>query len=439
MRLRHAAFRGRDTRLVFFRGVRLGLLIVFASFTAAQAAGQETRLTLQTLVQPSTVFHQDGQAVKFAVHGFLEFQSLDELFIWIDQQAGLWQFGTPGERKEFASSLLWRGMQSRLVSMQYEKSLEILLTHTAADLSTAVGRVRTSSAPAIYKGLHWQLDSGEYKSNFLKLQAHWKSSLNCWSASPSIPGRVLSNWYPIEEGIELFGAVYDSTEHFWQAVKYHPDIRLKDLLDQLDLLNNVSWTRFLDRLSSDQTVYLEHTYAIEFLRSNLQAQRREWFRRELAQLAAAANQPVRQIQQRGAGYPGGFRFSALQQKVLWGDLADLFHLIYFFGISRDDLLELDGLKPVMEELRKNHFDAIYLDGYRGGKVDFIGPEFQQLMLEIWKVKYLEMERFGEVIRSTKGLYLDHFLNDGDSPDIPIPIYVGFLNQIREMALRQNPR
>jgi hypothetical protein len=36
------------------------------------------------------------------------------------------------------------------------------------------------------------------------------------------------------------------------------------------------------------------------------------------------------------------------------------------------------------------------------------------------------------------VYLDHFLNDGDSPDIPIPIYVGYLNQIREMSLKLKP-
>lgn len=29
--------------------------------------------------------------------------------------------------------------------------------------------------------------------------------------------------------------------------------------------------------------------------------------------------------------------------------------------------------------------------------------------------------------------LSHFLNDGDSPDIPIPVYVGYLNQIRLLA------
>jgi len=32
--------------------------------------------------------------------------------------------------------------------------------------------------------------------------------------------------------------------------------------------------------------------------------------------------------------------------------------------------------------------------------------------------------------------LEHFLNDGDSPDIPIPVYVGYLNEIRQMAKSQ---
>ena len=33
------------------------------------------------------------------------------------------------------------------------------------------------------------------------------------------------------------------------------------------------------------------------------------------------------------------------------------------------------------------------------------------------------------------IHLSHFLNDGDSPDIPIPIYVDYLNQIRDLARR----
>jgi len=56
------------------------------------------------------------------------------------------------------------------------------------------------------------------------------------------------------------------------------------------------------------------------------------------------------------------------------------------------------------------------------------------MLDIWKVKYLQVPRFREVIRSIPlEIRLSHFLNDGDSPDIPIPTYVEYLNQIRNQA------
>jgi hypothetical protein len=48
-------------------------------------------------------------------------------------------------------------------------------------------------------------------------------------------------------------------------------------------------------------------------------------------------------------------------------------------------------------------------------MNFIDREFQQLMLEIWKVKLRRIKRFGEVIRSTRGVKLDHYLNDADSP------------------------
>jgi hypothetical protein len=45
-----------------------------------------------------------------------------------------------------------------------------------------------------------------------------------------------------------------------------------------------------------------------------------------------------------------------------------------------------------------------------------------------------MERFNEVIRSIpREVKIEHYLNDGDSPDIPIPVYIGYLNQIRDMA------
>jgi hypothetical protein len=68
---------------------------------------------------------------------------------------------------------------------------------------------------------------------------------------------------------------------------------------------------------------------------------------------------------------------------------------------------------------------------------FISEDFRSLMLEIWRVKYLKMKRFREVISAIPmEIRLAHFLNDGDSPDIPIPIYVEYLNRIRELARAQ---
>jgi hypothetical protein len=67
---------------------------------------------------------------------------------------------------------------------------------------------------------------------------------------------------------------------------------------------------------------------------------------------------------------------------------------------------------------------------------FISHDLRSLMLEIWRVKYLQMPRFREVISAIPAeIRLEHFLNDGDSPDIPIPVYVQYLNQIRDLARR----
>ena len=397
----------------------------------------ERALGLQDMVDPSTVFRSDGEVVKFALHGFVEFQNLNGLFRYIDDQAGRWKFASTRERENFAAGLLRRGMQSRLISMQYEMPLELLMTHTAQDLSNAVGKVRMPSAPLIFKGSNWQVTPEMYRSTFLQLQEHWKGSLNCWSASRSIPARATSNWYLIDEGIRLFGALYDSTEHFWQAIKYHPEVRPGDLLKILDLVDRVAWAPWLEKLTGTQEIYLKNTYALEFLRANLEPKRRAWFRQELTRYGNDGR-TARQLQQRDDKAPGAFLFTALEEKVLWGDLADVFHLVYFFSTTYSDASHAEELQGLMGGLRRYRFDGVYLDGYRTGKMDFISRDFRELMFEIWKVKYLENRRIGEVIRSTKGVYLDHFLNDGDSPDIPIPIYVGYLNKIRDMALKMTP-
>lgn len=387
----------------------LKLLLAVAPLLLSPCVAYCQALSLQSLVSPSTVIQEDGVPVKFAVHGFIEFSSLAELFPYVESQTRRWP-GSRGfddtARRKLGPELLRRGIESRVVSMVDERPLETLITHTQAQLQQALAEVKAPVPPG-------------YAEAFLAVQDKWKHSLNCWSASPSIPGRVLSNWYPIEEGIRLYGETYDSTEHFWQSVKYHPDVTVADVTGLLDAMEKIDWTAWLQRLDDDPAIYLPNAYAVEFLRHNLARERLEWFRQELTRAKVSREEHPRIIQQRGSV---GLRFSAFEEKVLWGDLADLFHLVYTFSQPDD---------PFRKQLAKNHFDAVYLEGRRMG---FISEEFRSLMLEIWKVKYLQMPRFGEVIRSIPmEIRLSHFLNDGDSPDIPIPVYVDYLNQIRDMA------
>ena len=412
----------------------LASLSIFAALLGLLPAQQPT-LTLRELVDPSSIFRNQDGAVPVFLHAFIEFRNLENLFDYIDTQAGRWRFESPSDRKSFADSLLRRGIESRIISMTYEKPREILLTHTRGELAAAVDRVPTKSAPLIYQGKHWQLDRALYREMLLDLQRRWRSSLNCWSASPSIAGRVLSNWYIIEEGIDLFNARYDSTEHFWQAVKYHPRVRLKDLLEVLGQVAAVPWEPWIEQLANDQKIHFEHGYAVEFLRKNLSPRQLQWFAAEIEKQSRRFNLPVRELQQRDPALPWKLRYTPPQEKILWGDLADVFHLLFFFARLDEGRLRFAEMNPVLDSLSRYRFDGIYLSGYGSGRMDFVSPEFRQLMLEIWKVKFLKMQRFREVLRSTRGLRLLHFLNDGDSPDIPIPVYVGFLDEIREMALR----
>jgi hypothetical protein len=382
------------------------VLITVAMAVPARAE----QLSLQSLVTPSTVLlSKDDHPITFALHGFLEFESLNEMFSYIRSQDQRWKSNGGIDEKQRQAAmrdLLFRGVESRVVSMVDEGPLETLVTHTREELLTALAAVK-EPVPA------------GYAEAFLAVQEKWKHSLNCWSASPSIAARVLSNWYPINEGIQLYGATYDSTEHFWQAVKYHPDTTVGEVTALLSVLEKQDWGTLLARLDDDPKIYLPNAYAVEFLRANLKPERLRQFRRDLGGHGLRPDEKARTAQQRGET---PFRFSAFEEKTLWGDLADTFHLVYTFS-SADD--------AIRKTLAEHHFDAIYLGESRMG---FISDEFRSLMLEIWRVKYLQMARFREVISSIPvEIRLEHFLNDGDSPDIPIPVYVGYLNQIRDMA------
>jgi hypothetical protein len=392
----------------FDASARATILLLLAAVILVAPLRAE-QISLQAIVTPSTTILKDGRPVLFALHGFIEFKTLADLFPYIESQTQRWKTGLDDVgRERLARELLRRGIESRIVSMIDERPLEALVTHTSEELKRALTQVKEPVPPG-------------YAEAFLAVQEKWKHSLNCWSAAPSIPARVLSNWYPIEEGIELYGSTYDSTEHFWQAVKYHPDITVAQLVELLGVLEQKDWAPWLGRLDADPKLYLPNAYAVEFLRHNLAPERIAWFRTELAAHALRPADHARLVQQRGAT---PFRFSAFEEKVLWGDLADLFHLVYAFSTPDD---------PVRKTLADRHFDAVYLGGRRVG---FISREFRSLMLEIWRVKYLQMPRFREVISSIPmEIKLSHFLNDGDSPDIPIPIYIDYLNQIRDLARR----
>jgi hypothetical protein len=382
-----------------------------AVMAALGVPAQTQQVSLQEIVTPSTVLMKDGHPVVFALHGFIEFKSLVEMFSYIESQSQRWSDRlTTEERQRLARDLLRRGIESRVVSMFDERPLETLLTHTSDELRQAVVNVKEPTLPG-------------YAEAFLAVQEKWKHSVNCWSASSWLPGRVLSNWYPITEGIQLYGATYDSTEHFWQAVKYHPDTTLAELTELLGLLEQKDWSPWIARLDGDPKLYMTNAYAVEFLRHNLTPERIHWFRDELGHHGLRPSDRARAVQQRGSAR---FRFSAFEEKVLWGDLADLFHLVYEFS---------SGTDAIRQKLASHHFDSVYLGDRRMG---FISEEFRSLMLEIWHVKYLQMPRFGEVIRSIPiEIRLEHFLNDGDSPDIPIPTYVEYLNQIRDLARAQH--
>jgi hypothetical protein len=381
---------------------------VIATLVPVFAVAQSEPLSLQSLVTPSSVVEKGGQPVVFAVHGFIEFKSLSELFPYGESLTQRWSTEfDEASRKALGLELLREGIESRVISMTDERPLETLITHTRGELESALSRVKEPTPDG-------------YAAAFVAVQDKWKHSLNCWSAAPSIPARVLSNWYPIEEGIRLYGATYDSTEHFWQSVKYHPSVSVADLRVLLEAMLKKDWAPWLKRLDDDPKIYLPNAYSVEFLRHNLTRERLRWFDEEMDRQSVSSEESAREAQQRNRK---PFRFTAYEEKVLWGDLADLLHLVYIFSPQGE---------PTRQILSEHHFDGIYLESRKMG---FISEEFRSLMLEIWKVKYLEMPRFGEVIRAIPlEIRLSHFLNDGDSPDIPIPIYVGYLNQIRDLAI-----
>src|SRR2546430_12967465 len=126
-----------------------GLAIaVVAIAVVLRAPLRAEQLSLQAIVTPSTTILKDGRPLAFAVHGFIEFKSLAELFPYIDSQTKRWNLDDK-QRQQLARDLLRRGIESRIVSMNDERPLEAVITHASDELRQAIARV-TESVPRGY-------------------------------------------------------------------------------------------------------------------------------------------------------------------------------------------------------------------------------------------------------------------------------------------------
>src|SRR5712675_2389616 len=71
-------------------------------------------VSLQALVTPSTTIVKDGRPLTFALHGFIEFKSIAEMFPYIDSQTQRWKgdanFDGP-KRQLLARELLRRAIE----------------------------------------------------------------------------------------------------------------------------------------------------------------------------------------------------------------------------------------------------------------------------------------------------------------------------------------
>src|ERR1700680_4440793 len=122
----HALPKKRTTEPLWIVGMALITMTLRVSVRAEP-------VSLQAIVTPSTTILKDGRVVTFAVHGFIEFKSLAELFPYIESQTLRWQanggLDNAGQRR-LARELLRGGIESRVVSMSDERPLEEAITHT---------------------------------------------------------------------------------------------------------------------------------------------------------------------------------------------------------------------------------------------------------------------------------------------------------------------
>src|SRR5690349_10952026 len=139
----------RQPRPTCLRAMLATAAIVITTLIVA-APLQAEQLSLQALVTPSTTIVKDGHTVTFALHGFIEFKSLAEMFPYIEAQTRRWR-GNDGlddtGRRDLARELLRRGIESRVISMIDERPLEVLITHTKEELRQSLAGVHEAVPP----------------------------------------------------------------------------------------------------------------------------------------------------------------------------------------------------------------------------------------------------------------------------------------------------
>src|SRR5258707_6920018 len=125
----------------------VGMALITMTLRVSVRAEQ---VSLQAIVTPSTTILKDGRVITFAVHGFIEFKSLAELFPYIESQTRRWQanggLDHRGQRR-LAREVLRGGIESRVVSMSDERPLEALITHTSEQLRQLLSYVKEPVPP----------------------------------------------------------------------------------------------------------------------------------------------------------------------------------------------------------------------------------------------------------------------------------------------------
>ena len=88
-----------------------------------------------------------------------------------------------------------------------------------------------------------------------------------------------------------------------------------------------NWSSFLHRLDDDPPPLPSQRVCRGVLRHNLTGERLNWFAKSYLLMTSRRTTSLRMSQQR---FGAPFRFSAYEEKVLWGDLADMFRLSFMF-------------------------------------------------------------------------------------------------------------